>query len=224
MANACKARNSVADAHAVEVVQDRPTAMISSSGNVAVREATLISSANTEPESEIEYALEGSEQSLPKDSVELLKQSGGWLIDSGTSKHMTPHRRGLSDYVPANGFVRVANKATLRIQGRGRITVLCRSSEAEVIRVTMDVLHVPGLVYNLFATDQVVSEGGHVVLSTTPYIKLQSGSTVQLERWSPRTLLLPIEESCVTDQQWHERMGHMHKRAARKIAKDLVYS
>ena len=221
MANACKARNSVADAHAVEVVQDRPTAMISSSGNVAVREATLISSANTEPESEIEYALEGSEQSLPKDSVELLKQSGGWLIDSGTSKHMTPHRRGLSDYVPANGFVRVANKATLRIQGRGRITVLCRSSEAEVIRVTMDVLHVPGLVYNLFATDQVVSEGGHVVLSTTPYIKLQSGSTVQLERWSPRTLLLPIEESCVTDQQWHERMGHMHKRAARKIAKDL---
>ena len=221
MASACKARNSIADAHAVEVVEDRPTAMMTSSGDAAVRDATMIPPVTAKPEIEVEYALAGSEKSLPKDSVELLQQSGGWLIDSGTSKHMTPHRRGLSDYVPTNGFVRVANKATLRIQGRGRLTVLCRSSEAEVIRVTMDVLHVPGLVYNLFATDQVVNEGGHVVLSMTPYIKLQSGRMVQLERWSPRTLLLPIEESCITDQRWHERMGHMHKRAARKIANDL---
>ena len=171
---------------------------------------------------QMEHALAEGEAKLSTEALAVIKRNDGWLIDSGTSKHMTPRKHLFVEYDnTAIGYVSVANKQTLKIEGQGKIMLRCPTTDGSVVSMVVHALHVPGLAYNLFSTDQLVAEKGLVVLSEEPYMQLSDGTHVELQRWSPRTMLVQAHEACMTDQQWHERLGHVNKKAAREVAKQL---
>lgn len=166
-----------------------------------------------------EKALAGKSSSDDNGEAQQLAAAGAWLIDSGTSSHMSPFKERFTNYRQARGSVTVANNAVIPIIGRGSISFGVTSETGKVVSMTLQVLHVPGLAFQLFSTDQMVREGGEVHLTASPFITVSSGEVVWCERWPPRTVLLPVEHACMTQQLWHERMGHMNARSAGEIAK-----
>jgi hypothetical protein len=70
-----------------------------------------------------------------------------WLIDSGASFHMTPHREWFYEYEKYDGGnVFLANDSTTRIIGKGRVKLRLIDGR---IRTLLGVLHIPGMARNL---------------------------------------------------------------------------
>ncbi|KAE8910254.1 hypothetical protein PF010_g2337 [Phytophthora fragariae] len=68
----------------------------------------------------------------------------GWLIDSGASAHMTPHRSDLLEYeaLDTTMEVTIADGKKLTVAGRGTVRLIGLDQN----RIKMvDVLHIPGL-------------------------------------------------------------------------------
>ena len=69
-----------------------------------------------------------------------------WLIDSGSSFHMTPHREWFCEYEKYDGSnVFLGNDSTTRIIGRGRVKLRLIDGR---IRTLPGVLHIQGLARN----------------------------------------------------------------------------
>ena len=69
-----------------------------------------------------------------------------WLIHSGASFHMTPHREWFSEYEKYNGKVFLGDDSPKKIMGRGRVKLLLNNGR---IRTLLGVLHILGLAKNL---------------------------------------------------------------------------
>ena len=70
-----------------------------------------------------------------------------WLIDSGASCHMTPHREWFCEYEKYNGgYVYVGDDSPSCIIGRGRVKLKLKDGR---IRTLLGVLHIPNLARNL---------------------------------------------------------------------------
>ena len=94
-----------------------------------------------------------------------------WLIDSGASSHMTPHRSDLLANVErSHAIVEVANgvliHATLRGTVRIKLTDLDDPARSCDILVH-DVLYVPGLSRRLLSVDQWMAAGGDIHFNLT---------------------------------------------------------
>ena len=62
---------------------------------------------------------EGGDVYLASTSTQLERDF--WLIDSGASFHMTPHREWLSEYEKYNGNVFLGDDSPKKIMGHGRV-------------------------------------------------------------------------------------------------------
>ena len=164
-------------------------------------------------------ALAGAHECIPRDGLQVLQQHDGWLVDSGTSVSMTPCRELITDYMPTRGTVRVADSSEVPVVGRGIVSVECATLDGPDVSLKFNVLYVPALEYNLLSTDSLVDAGHKVMLEAQPHIQLQSGERVQLERWRPRTLLVPVHCTNVTAHALHERLGHANLQACMDVAK-----
>ena len=70
-----------------------------------------------------------------------------WLIDSGASYHITPHREWFSEYEKYDGGdVFLGDNSTTKIMGRGRVKLLLKDGR---IRTLPRVLHIPKLARSL---------------------------------------------------------------------------
>jgi hypothetical protein len=70
-----------------------------------------------------------------------------WLVDSGASFHMTPHREWFCEYERYDGGnVFLGDDSTTRIIGRGKFKLRLIDGR---IRTLPGVLHIPGLARNL---------------------------------------------------------------------------
>jgi hypothetical protein len=70
-----------------------------------------------------------------------------WLIDSGASYHMNPHREWLCEYEKYDGGdVLLGNESTTKIMGPGRVKLLLKDGR---IRTLPGVLHIPKLARSL---------------------------------------------------------------------------
>ena len=79
----------------------------------------------------------------PKETADSRK----WLIDSGATRHMTPHRDWFVDMKPHRGVVEFGNDDELPTAGRGTIRV----AFAGRMQTMQDVLYVPGMGCNLLS-------------------------------------------------------------------------
>ena len=79
-----------------------------------------------------------------------------WLIDSGASFHMTPHRDWFSEYEKYNGKVFLGDDSPKKIMGHGRVKLLLNDGR---IRTLPGVLHIPGLARNLISINKMADAG-----------------------------------------------------------------
>ena len=79
-----------------------------------------------------------------------------WLIDSGASFHMTPHKEWFSEYEKYNGNVFLGDDSPKKIMGRGRVKLLLNDGR---IRTLPGVLHIPGLARNLIYVSKMADAG-----------------------------------------------------------------
>jgi hypothetical protein len=80
-----------------------------------------------------------------------------WLIDSGASYHMTPHREWFSEYEKYDdGDVFLGDDSTTNILGRGRVKLLLKYGR---IRTLPGVLHIPKLARSLISISKMYDVG-----------------------------------------------------------------
>jgi hypothetical protein len=80
-----------------------------------------------------------------------------WLIDSGASYHMTPHREWFSEYEKYDGGdVFLGDDSTTKILGHGRVKLLLKDGR---IRTLHGVLHIPKLARSLIYVSKLNDAG-----------------------------------------------------------------
>jgi hypothetical protein len=85
-----------------------------------------------------------------------------WLIDSGVSYHMTPHREWFLEYEKYDGGdVFLGDDSTTSIMGHGRVKLLLKDGW---IRTLSRVLHIPKLVRSLIFVSKLDDAGVDTVL------------------------------------------------------------
>jgi hypothetical protein len=82
---------------------------------------------------------------------------GVWLINSGASYHMTPHREWFSEYEKYDGGdVFLGDDLTTKILGCGRVKLLLNNGR---IRTLPRVLHIPKLARSLISVSKLSDAG-----------------------------------------------------------------
>jgi hypothetical protein len=133
---------------------------------VTVDQVSII--ANTESESSLIHTQQTVIKGIPPvhQSQLGIHPMNYWLIDSGSSAHMTPYTSDLNtnSFKPCVGFVRVANNQQVEIIGTGEVTILikCYVSGENITWTLYNVLVVPKITRRLISTD-ALSESGHSV-------------------------------------------------------------
>jgi hypothetical protein len=80
-----------------------------------------------------------------------------WLIDSGASYHMTPHREWFFEYEKYDGGdVFLGDDSTTKIMGCGRVKLLLKDGR---IRTLLGVLHIPKLARSLIYVSKLDDAG-----------------------------------------------------------------
>ncbi|KAH9291902.1 hypothetical protein KI387_042909 [Taxus chinensis] len=161
-----------------------------------------------------------------------------WLIDSGASFHMTPHKEWFCEYEKCNGGdVYLGDNSTCKIIGHGRIKMRFKDGR---IKTLPGVLHIPGLTRNLISVSKMNDAGVQVAFSKDN-CKMVWGAMV-LARGIRTGTLFKLEASVVTDEcnssvvleekkasdptptsaamktmLWHQRMGHIGEKGLRTL-------
>lgn len=140
-----------------------------------------------------------------------------WFIDSGASRHMTPHKNILNNHKQCDiRNIVTANNARLKVNGVGNVNLRIDGHSVEIC----DVLHIPELTANLLSVKRIVEKGNRVIFE---------GSNCNIFNQDNKLLLkCPAEngvyrvncddaEKCMiasTDKNnvdlWHRRMGHLN--------------
>ena len=79
-----------------------------------------------------------------------------WLIDSGASFHMTPHREWFYEYEKYNGNVFLGDDSPKKTMGHGRVKLLLNDGR---IKTLPGVLRIPGLARNLISVNKMANAG-----------------------------------------------------------------
>jgi hypothetical protein len=80
-----------------------------------------------------------------------------WLVDSGASFHMTPHKEWFCEYERYDGGnVFLGDDSTTRILGQGKVKLRLIYGS---IRILHGVLHIPGLARNLISISRLDDVG-----------------------------------------------------------------
>ncbi|KAE8983908.1 hypothetical protein PR002_g23112 [Phytophthora rubi] len=149
----------------------------------------------------------------------------GWLIDSGATAHMTPHRSDLLEYeaLDTTMEVTIADGKKLTVAGRGTVRLLGLDQN----RIKMvDVLHIPGLDRRLLSVGKLAERGLNVEFQRSSCVIWGNASAIALGKKIGKAYMLDCDqeearfvEYAGADSQWelwHARMGHPNKDALAK--------
>jgi hypothetical protein len=118
-----------------------------------------------------------------------------WLVDSGASFHMTPHRECFCGYERYDGGnVFLVDDSTTRIIGRGKVKLRLIYGR---IRTLSGVLHIPGLARNLIYVSKMDDVGVKTIFEKET-CKMVRGAMVLLKGVRFGTLY-KLEGSTISD-------------------------
>jgi len=150
-----------------------------------------------------------------------------WMVDSGATHHITPHRSDFISYTPAKGAVSLGGHAEIAQIGTG--TVAIRPSGSDKIIHLLNVMHVPDAGARYFSVSALIQKGGQIAFKDrklTISIQdrqiaqgYQEGNLFYID--TPHTALNAISTVAQPINLWHERMGHMSSQALKRY-KDSV--
>ena len=128
-----------------------------------------------------------------------------WVIDSGATHHMTSDKRHLNNYTEHKVEIMLGDHSTLTSAGKGDFVTS---------RITLkDVLHVPGLKYNLFSIKRATAAGCKITFSNDTCNIIKDNITIQIKaNHLYETALTTIGNTRTTAELWHKRLGHANMR------------
>src|SRR6202158_6036634 len=142
-----------------------------------------------------------------------------WMMDSGATHHITPHRSDFSDYTPCRGAVRLGDKSTISQVGVG--SVVFTTSQGLPITLS-NVLHLPEVKTRFLSTRALAQKGAQVSFDSGSFkisVKQKCIATGYLEAnlyWldaSTIGLNTHTKSAATTLHTWHQRMGHISHNA-----------
>jgi hypothetical protein len=161
-----------------------------------------------------------------------------WLIESGVSYHMTPHREWFFEYEKYDGGdVFLGDDSTGKILGRGRVKLLLKDGR---IRTLLGVLHIPKLARSLISVSKMndaevdtvfgkntckMVRGAMVLMRGVRFGTLYKllGSTYtngcnhsvvpEHRNKEDKTNIVPGKKTML----WHQRLGHIGEKGLRTL-------
>ena len=83
-----------------------------------------------------------------------------FVIDSGTTEHMTPQKELFDSLEPINREIMSAGHSTLDVEGLGHLTLILERGNGETTDATLEnMLYVPGLRRSLFSVSATNDHG-----------------------------------------------------------------
>ena len=160
-----------------------------------------------------------------------------WLIDSGASFHMTPHREWFSEYEKYNGNVFLGDDSPKKIMGRGRVKLLLNDGR---IRTLPGVLHIPGLARNLISVSKMADAGVKTVFEKDRCKMIREAMVLMrgvqygtLYKLLGKTVIgdcnnIAVPESSNVENNvpevsggeamlWHQRLGHIGEKGLQSL-------
>jgi hypothetical protein len=137
-----------------------------------------------------------------------------WMMDSGATHHISPHRSDFKDYTPCKGSVRLGDKSTIDQVGVG--SVVFTTSLGTPITLS-NVLHILQ-VKTWFMSTRALAQKGAEVSFTQSSFKIVVNQRRVAEGYLEDNLywldassigLNAHIKSAATLDTWHQRMGHM---------------
>ncbi|KAG2773013.1 Copia protein [Phytophthora cactorum] len=149
-------------------------------------------------------------------------RSAGWLIDSGATAHMTPHRDDLFEYedLEENIEVTIADGKKIRVVGTGSVRLM--GIDGKRIKM-VEVLHIPGLDRRLLSVGKLAERGMSVEFQQNSCVIWYKSTAIASAKKVGKAYMLDCQKDMAhyveyggMDNQWelwHARMGHLNKDA-----------
>jgi hypothetical protein len=138
-----------------------------------------------------------------------------WMVDSGATHHITPHRSDFINWNPAKGVVSLGGHAEINQIGTG--TVAIRPSGGDKIVHLHNVMHVPDAGARYFSVSALMQKGGQITFKDKQFMisvrgqqiaqGYQEGNLFWID--TANVALHAISNAPTPIDLWHERMGHM---------------
>jgi len=156
----------------------------------------------------------------------------GWYLDSGATHHMTGRREFFSDLdVDVGGSVRFGDSSAVEIKGVGSVIFTAKSGEH---RMLTGVYYIPALRNSIISLGQLDESGSRVVIDSG-VLRIwdhRRQLLARVVRGKNRLYILHVgvaQPLCLAARrddeawQWHERFGHLHFEALKRLgAKEMV--
>jgi hypothetical protein len=158
-----------------------------------------------------------------------------WIIDSGSSRHITPDKSNFVAYVSLKEPITINGVSgdAVKAIGIGKVALDFVDATGDSGTVTLsNVLHIPGSKFRLVSVSQVMDKGAHVTFGDEAAIQLPGGPNVKLVKngnlflfpHDPKVVPSSDNSSALVTQgvglsKWHARMGHRSKESIHAMVK-----
>jgi gag-polypeptide of LTR copia-type len=145
-----------------------------------------------------------------------------WMMDSGATHHITPHRSDFKDYTLIKGTVHLGDKSTADQIGVG--TAIFKSPQNTEISLS-NVLHVPDMHTCFLSTGAICDKDAKIVFDNKGFQIIKDQKHVATGYWEDKlywldgsTVSLNAHTRSATAPLhiWHQHMGHMSHAAIEK--------
>lgn len=103
-----------------------------------------------------------------------LKRLSDFIVDSGSSIHMSHDKHLFATFRPNRGRIKIANGSYIPVLGYGNIFLHIKTSAGPLSLILRDVSYVPDLHINLISVNELNKEG-YTLLFDNSLCKLKSG-------------------------------------------------
>ena len=151
----------------------------------------------------------------------------GWCLDTGATHHMTGRREFFSELDPGvRGFVKFGDASAVEIKGVGSVIFTAKTGEH---RMLTGVYYIPALRNSIISLGQLDENGSRVLIEdgTLRVWDRHRRLLVKVNRGSNRLYVLHVpvaQPLCLAARrddeawQWHERFGHLHFDALKRLS------
>ncbi|XP_040384195.1 uncharacterized protein LOC121055551 [Oryza brachyantha] len=166
-------------------------------------------------------------------------KTDGWVLDTGATHHMTGRREFFTELDPSvRGFVKFGDASGVDIKGTGSVIFTTKSGEH---RLLTGVYYIPALRNSIISIGQLEEEKGSCVVIKNGVMRIwdrrkigerRGRLLVKVTRGNNRLYILNEQVAqpvCLIARrddeawQWHERFGHLHFEALKRLStKEMV--
>jgi hypothetical protein len=160
------------------------------------------------------------------------QKSNRWMVDSGTSDHISPYRSDFAELPEYGMSCSTASNSTMAVYGPGKVVIKHKNEEGERIIVLNEVYYAPKGNQRLLSVIKLTKQGytctvddktriwdtqGHLLITASPVSDRSALHWFTSVTMTPRAAMNHLELNASYDI-WHKRLGHCSKNAIRHLS------